>query len=117
MKRVVFVIVHACSKRTYEDPDEECPFLSYDADYGMTYDSGWDCHHPDTWGKRIIDDSEYSAQKNHDGPRLLDDYPPKWCPLLGVDNEVVKKVNDLLQAARSRRTGDNSNNSVSKDAE
>jgi len=35
MKKLVRVIV--------EDTCHDCPFLSYDSHYGMSYDSGYDC--------------------------------------------------------------------------
>lgn len=48
----------------------DCPYLRYDAYYGMSQDSGHDCEHPEATRTRIWNDGDKK-------PEL----PPNWCPL------------------------------------
>ena len=50
----------------------ECPYFSHDSDYGMSYDSGYNC---DLSGERIMDDYQYD--------KLIDKTMsiPDTCPL------------------------------------
>ncbi len=73
-----------------------CPFVRYDGDYGMSYDSGYNCEHPDAKQYRIADDGDISAHRNKwmaynkslntlfPIPKPEGDNPmaiPSWCPL------------------------------------
>jgi len=65
----------------------DCPYCQYDSDYGMSYDSGYDC----TNGSgRIIDDWEISQKKLHSKIPI-----PESCPLKEVDEVLVNRINKL----------------------
>jgi hypothetical protein len=46
MKHKIELTISSCN---------ECPFRRYDSNYGMSYDSGYDCSE---LGERIVDDYE-----------------------------------------------------------
>ena len=56
-----------------------CPFAQYDGDYGISYDSGWDCGHDEGAVGRIVDDWEVSNSNN----KKPKGWPPipDGCPL------------------------------------
>jgi len=54
----------------------DCPFCRYDCNYGMSYDSGWDCHHPEAEGFRIPQEG-VSEKESAEATKTL----PDWCPL------------------------------------
>jgi len=57
----------------------DCPYCRYNGDYGMSYDSGWDCENDEGEITRIVDDWEVnnSNNKNPAGwPEI-----PEGCPL------------------------------------
>lgn len=73
---------------------EECPYHQYDADYGRSYDSGYDCCHFDIGRKRIADDKDIREYRldmqyynlrpilKNNLPKPIDPLqPPSWCPL------------------------------------
>jgi len=67
----------------------ECPYLEYDADYGMSYNSGYDCK---LTGDRIASDIGSKIQD-------LTLLPiPGWCPLekTGLLEERKKKIKKLM---------------------
>lgn len=70
MPKVLFLEITCCS---------QCPYFEYDFYYDMHTDSGFDCNHDD--GRRIIDEGELNALKDHDGPKLTAGVIPDWCPL------------------------------------
>lgn len=90
MSKILFLEITSC---------DQCPYLDYNGDYGRSYDSGYDCHHPDDeiWGKRIIDDGALKALKDHDGPKLTEGAVPDWCPLLDRD-DIIDIGSDVIAA-------------------
>ena len=90
MSKILFLEITCCS---------QCPYLEKNSDYGMHHDSGWDCHHPDdeVWGRRIIDDGELNALKDHDGPKLTEGTVPDWCPLLDR-SDIIDWGSDTMVA-------------------
>ena len=58
---------------------ENCPYCQYNGDYGMSYDSGWDCEHNEGEVTRIINDWDVS-NSNNKYPTGWPDIP-KECPL------------------------------------
>lgn len=73
-----------------------CPFKQYDSDYGRSYDSGYDCNHPDVKSRnRIANDgaiSNYNDAKYRSDQSVMTLFPepltmqdpltiPSWCPL------------------------------------
>ena len=60
MKKIELTI-HNCS---------ECPYLRYNTDYGMSYDSGYDCE----YNGRIMDDYQYDKLEKKIIP-IPDDCP------------------------------------------
>ncbi len=63
----------------------ECPFNQYDGDYNIGYDSGWDCQHPDTEHRRIIDEGPLDGSKQQEEhekekDKILNSFPD-WCPI------------------------------------
>lgn len=87
-----------------EDTCYGCPFCRYDGDYGMSYDSGWDCHNDEAPHYRIADEGDVNraAKRNLEIDKskktlfpISDDQRvenpmkiPSWCPLEEVeDNE------------------------------
>jgi hypothetical protein len=76
----------------------ECPYLEYDSDYGMSYDSGYDCK---LTGYRIIDDWEWNNTNNKNRLNLkYDGIPiPSWCELekIGLIEERKKKIKKLKE--------------------
>ena len=86
-KRLELTITNRC---------DGCPFLQYNGDYGMSYDSGHDCHHPDSPQYRVANDGEierYRREMNEYRESLKTLFPkekptrihpltiPDWCPL------------------------------------
>lgn len=86
MTKILFLEITSCS---------QCPYFDADISYGMTYDSGWNCNYPDDWGRRIIDDGELKALKDHDGPKLTVDTVPDWCPL-SDRSDIVDLGSDIM---------------------
>ena len=82
--RLINITVKNCS---------ECPYHEYDPNYGMSYDSGYDCNHS---GQRICTDGFLDRNKTH-----LDELPiPEWCKLVKVDEVAYnrkKKLDKLLK--------------------
>lgn len=70
-----------------------CLYCSYDSNYGMSYDSGYDCHHEDSDHSRIADDYQITqyrgkldeAERLPLLPEIVEDRDPmsipEWCPL------------------------------------
>ena len=52
----------------------DCPYCRYNGDYGMSYESGWDCEHDAAPIRARIMDDEGSVVPV---PCVL----PAWCPL------------------------------------
>lgn len=95
-----------------EDTCYGCPFCIYNSDYGMSYDSGWDCHNDEAPHHRIADkgvvdraakrnleiykskktlfpnSNQHLAQFNDDqrveNPMKI----PSWCPLEEVEDNA-----------------------------
>ena len=74
--------------------------MSYDGNYGRSYDSGFDCSHPTTYGTRICNDGEIKRfEQEHEKqqeslgtlfplplPTVKDPFEiPSWCPLENVN--------------------------------
>ena len=62
----------------------ECPYCQYNGDYGISYDSGYDCCHDDApygRGRRIVDDGEYDNPNTKKRWRKDPFKIPEWCPL------------------------------------
>lgn len=53
----------------------ECPYLDYDANYGISFNSGYDCRKT---GERI------STDRGSEREDLTKKEIPSWCPLPGV---------------------------------
>lgn len=53
----------------------ECPFCEYDSDYGMSYNSGYDCKNKKSNGSRIATDVGSRV------PDLKNIPIPDWCGL------------------------------------
>lgn len=51
----------------------DCIYCQHDSDYGISYDSGYDCMNEDATKTRIMDDGE--------GKSFTDIPFPEWCPL------------------------------------
>ena len=83
VKRVLYLEIRNCF---------ECPYCDYNPDYGMSYDSGYDC--TSSVRKRLIDDWEWSNQNNKDRLNLkMDCFPtPEWCPLKPIKEIKPIKV-------------------------
>ena len=79
--REIKITVKTCS---------ECPYCEYDPNYGMSYDSGYDCKNS---GSRIIDDWEWSNTNNKKRLNLTENgIPiPSDCPLEKVDGILEKR--------------------------
>ena len=82
MSKQISVVVESC---------QECPYCRYDSDYGRSYDSGYDCDHPERPGdssrssKRIVDDWDVNNSNN---PKPAGWPPiPSWCPLSDVPSK------------------------------
>ncbi len=65
----------------------QCPYCLYDPNYGISYNSGYDCNQN---GRRIIDDHKSSIE---------DYYIPDWCPLEDVGRKeklekIISKINE-----------------------
>ena len=82
MAKLIKLIVTNCN---------ECPYHEYDPNYGMSYNSGYDCN---LTGNRIADDI---GSKEPD----LEKLPiPDWCTLNNIDEVAYnrkKKINKLLK--------------------
>lgn len=58
----------------------DCPYCQYNGDYGRSYDSGYDCQHPQRNGfTRIVDAWDVNNSHNRT-PRGWPSIPEK-CPL------------------------------------
>ena len=71
---------------------KDCPFCEYNRDYGLSYDSGYDCMHEKSPEIRIIDDSA-----------IVDGLVPFpiWCPLEDAtqdSSEVNNESNEIALA-------------------
>ena len=62
---------------------DECPYCRYDGDYGVSYDAGMDCHHPDVpWNdRRIVNEGSCDDMKKRKMQKAVESRIPKWCPL------------------------------------
>jgi len=61
---------------------DDCPYCKYDGDYGMSYDAGMDCHHPESPGSgRIVNEGSYIDMRNRKMQKAVESGVPKWCPL------------------------------------
>lgn len=57
-----------------------CPYCRYNADYGMSYDAGYDCDHNDAPNNaRIADEGGYKSK--NPGSKIIENRIPDWCPL------------------------------------
>lgn len=76
-RKKINIIVYDCCA--------DCPYVIYDPDYGMSYDSGYDCGHPDTEVGRIVNDWDVknSNNKNPKGWPSI----PENCPLEDVEGD------------------------------
>ena len=75
--KILNLEIHNCS---------ECPYLSYDSDYEMSYNSGYDCS---KGGFRITDDN---------GPNQnMSEYMPDECPLKDFSEIREEKINEVLK--------------------
>ena len=80
---------------------ELCPFCTYNSDYSRSYDSGYDCHNPDTvhfhariandmtigYYDKTIKEYEDSLKTFFPQEKPTRDHPltiPTWCPLENV---------------------------------
>tara|TARA_R110000772_G_scaffold79172_3_gene169497 strand:- start:407 stop:643 length:237 start_codon:yes stop_codon:yes gene_type:complete len=76
--KLLEIEIHNCS---------ECPYLSYDSDYGMSYNSGYDCS---KGGFRIATDHG-SEQAD------MTKYMPDECPLKDFSEIREEKINEILK--------------------
>ena len=85
MAKLINLVINHCN---------ECPYHYYDSDYGMSYNSGYDCN---LSGKRIAEDVG-SITAN------LKTLPiPSWCKLKEVDEKMYKrkeKINKILDNSK-----------------
>lgn len=76
MKQINLIIEH-CG---------ECPYHEYDSNYGMSYNSGYDCG---LSGDRIADDVGSTISD-------LSSLPiPEWCKLKNVDKILIDRKNKI----------------------
>jgi hypothetical protein len=66
---------------------DDCPYEDYNADYGMSYDSGYNCKHPKVSKRRIVDDNDFAVwKKKKENKNKL--FPiPDWCPLPDAEED------------------------------
>ena len=62
---------------------QDCPYCQHNPDYNISYDSGYDCDHPDGNVTRIVDDWEVN-NSNNKNPKGWPEIP-KGCPLKDID--------------------------------
>lgn len=68
----------------------KCPYCIYNSDYGMSYDSGWDCDHGDTNNSRIVDEGATTPKERAKSAKKVDEAlntVPDWCPLPDKEEE------------------------------
>jgi hypothetical protein len=56
---------------------DECPFCTYDGDYGLSHDSGYDCKKVK---RRIVDDWD-CCNTNNKNPNPAPFKIPEWYPM------------------------------------
>ena len=77
--REINITVETCS---------ECPYCEYDCDYGMSYDSGYDCNNS---GETIVTDGGMKRNNiNSDNIPI-----PEWCKLKIVDPVIINRQKKL----------------------
>jgi hypothetical protein len=61
-----------------------CPLRTYDPDYGRSYDSGWNCGHPDADEFRIADEGGFDWRYKYGDSVVLriKKLFPDRCPLI-----------------------------------
>ena len=77
----------------YVNTCNDCPYCQYDGNYGISYDSGYDCSHNN--GGRIIDDYHWNNTNNPKRLNLTHERIPipDWCPLQDVGRkEKLEKI-------------------------
>lgn len=79
--------------RIIEGNCHNCFYCHYDSNYGMSYDSGYDCMHEESEHTRIADDYEITQYRDKQCeaerlpllPQTIEDKDPMsiptWCPL------------------------------------
>lgn len=82
------LIIDSCSR---------CPYCQYDPNYGMSYDSGYDCNHKG--GTRIVDDWYYNSDKAKEYKSGIP--VPDWCPLEDVTRkDKLEKIINKIKVAQ-----------------